>query len=68
VARFSGDVIIAIGAFAPSHVLSYGNLAYVNDYSGKLHHLEVTALVDNESLVSCPSPSLQVADLEVLAR
>lgn len=65
---FSSEVVVAAGTFIPSQVLNFGSLAYVANFYIKLHHLKETALVDNESLASCPPSILLGADLKVFTR
>jgi hypothetical protein len=39
--RFSGEVIVAVGAFAPSQVFNFGSLAYIADCSCELPLQEI---------------------------
>lgn len=65
--RFSDEIIVVGGSFAPSQVLSFGSLDNVADYNSEFHPHEENLSYDNESRASYTPLGLLGADLEVLA-
>jgi hypothetical protein len=66
--HFPGEFFITAGAFAPGHVLNFGNLSYITDNYGKLCSLIRATSAGNEPLALPPPPGLLGADVEVLAQ
>jgi hypothetical protein len=65
--RFSGEVIIATGAFVLGQVPNFGSMAYIANHSGELHPLKETTSVNNTSSALYPKLDPLGADLKVLA-
>ena len=64
--KVSDKIIIANDTSATGHVLSFGSLAYIVDYNGKLHTHKEAEMEDNESPPLYPPLGCLGVDLEVL--